>query len=314
MSYQPKAQQRHLSMLSTSFGESLMALFDDNDVIEIMLNPTGDVFVERLSNGKQLVDITVPTSQAENIIKLIATLKNQVVTDESPMVSSELPFKGARFQGWLPPVVSTPSFAIRKRANRIFTLDDYVAQGALTKTMRKQLKIAVSSRMNIVVSGGTGSGKTTFANALLHELHDSDDRVIVLEDLPELQTNMPDVVSMVTTPTVSMRDIVKGCLRMRPDRIVIGEVRDGAALELLKAWNTGHPGGLCTIHANSIDSTPFRFEDLILEAVLNVSPKLITEAIDLIVFITRDKAGSHKVEAIKALALTDGAYHFTDII
>ncbi|MDA7742533.1 ATPase, T2SS/T4P/T4SS family, partial [Francisellaceae bacterium] len=149
--------------------------------------------------------------------------------------------------------------------------------------------------------GGTGSGKTTFSNALLDILTGTDDRILVIEDLPELQVRVDDLVTMTTTSHVSMRDLVKGSLRMRPDRIIIGEVRDGAALDLLKAWNTGHPGGVCTIHANSVESVPYRLEDLIQEAVITVPRSLILQSVDLIVFISRDKAGKRKITDISEL-------------
>jgi len=300
-------------MLTTAFGEAVMSLFDDDQVIEIMLNPGGQLFIESLTHGKYLSSIQIPIDQGENIIKLVAVLNNQTIDEDTPMVSSKLPFHGARFQGWLPPVVSSPCFSIRKRAKRIFTLQDYQAQKALTAAQATLLSQLVKDKKNIVISGGTGSGKTTFANALLHELTGSQDRIIVIEDLPELQLDAEDVVTMVTTTMVSMPDLVKGSLRMRPDRIIIGEVRDGAALALLKSWNTGHPGGICTIHANTPESTPFRFEDLIQEVVSSVSKRLIAEAIDVIIYIERTKAGQHQINSIQRLNYGDDAYQLISL-
>lgn len=298
------ARNRYLEMLKTAFGSDIMGYMGQDDVIEIMLNPDGHLFVETLS-GKQTTDIEVPDDRSENIVKLVAAYKNDVADAKSPSVSTELPFHGARFQGWLPPVVSKPTFSIRKRAIHIFTLDDYVQSGSLTEERKQLLQHAVKSRKNIVIVGGTGTGKTTFANALLTELKDSSDRLLVLEDLPELQVEAPDCVTLATTPHVAMRDLVKGSLRMRPDRIIIGEVRDGAALELLKAWNTGHPGGICTIHANSADSTPSRLEDLIQEVVVTVPRNLILQAVDLIVYIERDRHGQRQVQDIAELVSYD---------
>ena len=305
--------ERHIAMLTTAFSPEVMALFDDDDIIEVMLNPDGQLFIESITQGKHVSDIQMPPSQSENIIKLVAALKNQTIDDEAPMVSSELPFHGARFQGWLPPVVASPCFAIRKRAKRIFTLQDYQAQKSLSSAQAKLLSQMVQDKQNIVIAGGTGSGKTTFANALLHELAGTDDRMIVIEDLPELQLDAQDVVTMVTTPSVSMRDLVKGSLRMRPDRIIIGEVRDGAALELLKSWNTGHPGGVCTIHANTAQSTPSRFEDLIQEVVLTASKRLIAEAIDVIIYIERTKAGQHHIKSIQRVNYVDESYQLVPV-
>ena len=293
-----KSTQRHFDMLSTAFGSTINKLIEQKDIIEIMLNPDGKLWTESLLKGKFFTGETMEETQAENIIKLVAASIHGIVNAENPELSCELPGSGARFQGWLPPVVSAPTFDIRKRAVQIFTFDDYLATKSITPKQIKTLKQAIADKKNILVAGGTGSGKTTFANALLHELTGSPDRVVILEDLPELQIAVEDYVTLRTSPTKTMRDLVKGVLRMRPDRIIIGEVRDGAALELLKAWNTGHPGGICTIHANSAQSTLTRLEDLIQEVVSIVPQRLIIEAIDVIVFMRRDKQGKHIVDTI----------------
>ena len=295
------AHTLYLKMLQTAFGPEVMTLLENEEVIEIMLNPDGQLIVEKLYKGKNPTGIFIPEDRSENIIKLVASFKNKIADEDSPEVSTEIPFGGARFQGWLPPVVAKPTFAIRKKATHIFTLEDYLEKKSLTSENLLLLRQAVKERRNIVIVGGTGSGKTTFANALVSELNGSADRILVLEDLPELQIKAEDVVFMCTTPKVSMRDLVKGSLRMRPDRIIIGEVRDGAALELLKAWNTGHPGGICTIHANSAEATPYRFEDLIQEVVTTVPRNLILQAIDLIVFIERNQDGRREIKQIQIL-------------
>lgn len=300
MSYET-ARHRYLEMLRTAFGEEVMQHMADDDVVEIMLNPDGQLWVERLSKGKHTTGRTLAKQRSENIIKLVASFKNDIADAENPVVSSELPFQGARFQGWLPPVVRQPTFSIRKRAVRIFSLNDYLLSGAITQTGLEVLQQAVLDRKNIIIAGGTGSGKTTFANALLSVLKNCDERVLVLEDLPELQVDVADLVTLTTTFTVTMRDLVKGALRMRPDRIIIGEVRDGAALELLKAWNTGHPGGICTVHANSAESTLYRLEDLIQEVVVTVPRNLILQAVDLIVYIDRLKDGRRVIRTISVL-------------
>jgi len=301
MTQQTVVKDRQLKMLETAFGKEVMDYLYDDTIIEIMLNPDGRLHYERIGEGKVATDIYIASEQSENILKLVAALKNQVANDEHPEVSAELPFQSARFQGWLTPVVAKACFSIRRRAVAVFTIDEYVAQGALTSQAATFLKNAIQTRKNIVIVGGTGSGKTTFANALLAELQNSQDRILVIEDLSELQVKVKDLVTMTTTSHVTMRDLVKGSLRMRPDRIIIGEVRDGSALDLLKAWNTGHPGGICTIHANSVESTPYRFEDLIQEAVVTVPRTLILQAIDLIVFIERDKSGKRKIKNLAEL-------------
>lgn len=305
-------KDRQLKMLETAFGPQIMSYLFDEKIIEIMLNPDGRLHYEKIGEGKVATDTIISQEQSENILKLVASFKNQVANEEHPEVSAELPFQSARFQGWLPPVVSQACFSIRRRAVAIFSLDQYVEQGALLESQKQYLKQSMLERKNIVIVGGTGSGKTTFANALLAELSGSDERVLVIEDLPELQVKVEDLVTMTTTLHISMKDLVKGSLRMRPDRIIIGEVRDGSALDLLKAWNTGHPGGVCTIHANSVESTPYRFEDLIQEAVVRVPRTLILQAIDIIVFIERDKSGKRKIKDIVELAgYENNQYIFT---
>lgn len=302
MNHKDLAEKRYLDMLETACGQDIMRLLQDDSVIEIMLNPDGHLFAEHLNIGKKSTGVHIPATQSENIIKLVASYKNQVIHENTPVIATDIPFLGARFQGWLPPVVKQPTFAIRKRATHIFTLDQYVENGALPKEMAKFLEEAVLDRKNILIAGGTASGKTTFANALLDVLRGSTDRMIILEDLPELQVACDDVVMLGTTDNITMRDLVKGTLRMRPDRIIMGEVRDGAALELLKSWNTGHPGGICTIHANSLESTPYRVEDLIREVVMSIPHNLILQAIDLIIFIERDKNGLRKIAEIGELS------------
>ncbi len=296
-----QTNDRYLQLLETAFGEEVMPWLKDDNVIEVMLNPDGRIWAEKFNQGKIFTGKMLLPERAETIIKLVASYKQMIVDATNPEIAVEIPFSSARFQGWLPPVVVQPTFAIRKRATKIYTLDDYVQQGSLDKTKKEKLIAAVQNRKNIIIVGGAGSGKTTFANALLHEIKNDSARILVLEDLPELQIHAEDTVHMCTTPSVNMRQLVKGSLRMRPDRIIIGEVRDSSALDMLKAWNTGHPGGICTLHANSIESTPRRLEDLIQEGVANVPRNLILEAIDFIVFIARRKTGKYRVESISKL-------------
>lgn len=293
-----EASNRHLQMLQTAFGKAVMELLQRDDVIEVMLNPDGHIWVDSLTYGKYDTEHVIAALRAHNIIKLVATYQDSSVDSEHPELACELPGSGERFQGWLPPIVEQPCFAIRKRALKILSLDEYRQGGGLSAEQHQRLIDAVNNHLNIIVAGGTSSGKTTFANALLNELKATNDRLLVLEDLPELQVSAPDTVKLRTSAEKSMRDLVRGVLRMRPDRIIIGEVRDGAALDMLKAWNTGHPGGICTIHANSAQSVTARLEDLIREVVATVPQRLIYQAIDLIVFMERNRDGQHCVQEI----------------
>jgi type IV secretion system protein VirB11 len=301
MNAETKFAERHLTMLMTALGDDIAKHMSEDDILEIMVNPDGKLWVESLTKGKYFTKIVLSAKQTANVIKLVAAYRHGVADDKHPEVSCELPQSGARFEGWLPPVVSEPAFTIRKKAVNIFTLEDYVSAKSLKEEQAAFLKEAVLNRRNILIAGGTASGKTTFANALLHELKSSPDRVIILEDLPELQVDMQDSVCLRTCETVPMRELVKGILRMRPDRIIIGEVRDGAALELLKAWNTGHPGGICTIHANSPQATLSRLEDLVQEVVSVLPTRLIRQAVDIIVFMRRDSEGHYLIDSVDCL-------------
>jgi type IV secretion system protein VirB11 len=198
-------------------------------------------------------------------------------------VSAELPETGERFEGLLPPVVAAPAFAIRKPAVAVFTLDDYSIAGVMRFGQADILRKAVADRKNILVAGGTSTGKTTLANALLAEIARTSDRVVLIEDTRELQCRAPNLVALRTKDGVaSLADLVRSSLRLRPDRIPIGEVRGAEALDLLKAWGTGHPGGIATIHAGTALGALRRLEQLVQEAVITVPRALIAETIDLI--------------------------------
>ena len=198
----------------------------------------------------------------------------------------------------LPPVALAPCFAIRKPAAKIFILADYVRAQIMVPIQAEALKHAVRERRNILVAGGTSSGKTTLANALLAEIADCDERVILIEDTRELQCAAVDCVALRTRPgVVSLADLVRSTLRLRPDRIIVGEVRGAEALDMLKAWNTGHPGGIATVHANSAHAALYRIEQLIQESVSVIPRRLIAEAIDLVVFIA-GRGSSRRIETI----------------
>ena len=249
----------------------------------------------------------MPAADSERIIRLVAHHVGVEVHFWSPRVSAELPETGERFEGLLPPVVVAPAFAIRKPAGAVFTLDDYVAAGIITRLQGAALRAAITGRENILVAGGTGTGKTTLTNALLAELAARDERVILIEDTRELQCAAPDTVALRTRPgVVAMADMVRSTLRLRPDRIIVGEVRGGEALDMLKAWNTGHPGGIATVHANSAASALYRLEQLIQEAVVTVPRRLIAEAIDIIVFI-EGRGTARRIGAIQAVEGLDAS-------
>lgn len=294
----PATLQRTQDMLKTALGTDILGALSDPDVVEIMVNPDGRLWLDRHTQGRVVSQQHLSASDVERVIRLVASHIGRDATALSPIVSAELPLGGERFEGCLPPVTPAPCFSIRKPAGRVIGLDNYVSSHCLTPHHAAALRKAVRERANILIVGGTGSGKTTLANALLAEIAQTGDRVILLEDTRELQCAAEDCVQLRTQPgLVSLSDLVRSTLRLRPDRIIIGEVRGGEALDMLKAWNTGHPGGIATLHANSALAGLFRLEQLIGEVSSCVPIELIASTIDLVVFIAR-RGGSRRVETL----------------
>ena len=295
--------RRQLQMLRTALGPDIANALDDPEVIEVLLNPDGSLWVDRLGAGRSATGITVNPATAERVIRLVAACIGIEVHARAPIVSAELLDRGERFEGVLPPIVRAPTFAIRKRAIGIITLDRYVSDQILTQSQADFLRYAVVSRLNILIAGGTSTGKTTLANALLQEVAKTQDRVIVLEDTVELQCVADDHVPLRTKPgVVSMTELVRSTLRLRPDRIVIGEVRGAEALDLVKAWGTGHPGGIATIHAGSALGALHRLEQLIQEVVVTIPRPLIAQTVDVVVFI----AGRGRTRRIEDIVRVTG--------
>lgn len=292
-----EANSRVFDMLTSSFGPTLQTLMRDKDVIEIMLNPDGHIWVDRLSSGRSYTGQDMSASDAERIIRIVSSKTGTVCNSDNPILSAELPGSGERFQGMLPPVVERPTITIRKKALMIYTLDDYVSQGIMTGKAADYLKEAVRNKLNILVVGGTGSGKTTLANAILAEIARYEDRIVIIEDTLELQCQVKDYVSLRTCDGADITSLLKATMRLRPDRIIVGEVRGGEALGLLKAWNTGHPGGLCTIHANGPREGLIRIEQLVQEVVSGVPRSMIASTVNVLVYIKRVGHG-RKVESI----------------
>jgi type IV secretion system protein VirB11 len=274
-------------MLRTALGPAIARLLEEPAVVEVMLNPDGRIWVDRLSEGLADTGETMQAADSERIVRLVAHHVGTEVHARSPRVSAEMPETGERFEGLLPPVVAAPAFAIRKPAVAVFSLDDYVATCIMSAEQAVTLRAAVVSRANILVAGGTSTGKTTLTNALLAEVAKGGDRVVIIEDTRELQCAAPNLVAMRTKDGVAtLSDLVRSSLRLRPDRIPIGEVRGSEALDLLKAWGTGHPGGIGTIHAGSAIGALRRLEQLIQEAVVTVPRALIGETIDLVAVLS----------------------------
>ncbi|WP_184717366.1 P-type conjugative transfer ATPase TrbB [Caulobacter sp.] len=311
---------RRAAMLRTAMGPDIAVALADPAVVEVMVNPDGVLRLDRLGEGRVDTGVSLAAAEVERIIRLVASHVRTEVHAGAPIVSADLPPRGEaligeRFEGVLPPVSPAPFFVIRKPATRIHTLDDYVEAGVMAPLQSQVLRQAIDEHLNILIAGATSAGKTTLANALLAEVAKSDERVILLQDTPELQCAAPDCVALRTRPgVVSLTDLVRSTLRLRPDRIVVGEVRGGEALDLLKAWNTGHPGGLSTVHANSARSALYRLEQLVQESVVTVPRRLIAEAVDLVVFI-RGRGTGRRVETLARVTGLDssGDYVVVDL-
>ena len=319
MSPVPLSDERRRAMLRTAMGPTIGSALADPLVVEIMVNPDGALRRDRLGAGRIETGVRYDSAQIERIIRLVASHARAEVHASAPIVSAELPphgeGAGERFEGVLPPVSLAPCFSIRKPAARIYTLADYVTENIMPAETARLLSLAVVERKNILIAGGTSSGKTTLANALLAEMAHLDERVILIEDTRELQCSVVDTVALRTRAgSVSMAHLVRSTLRLRPDRIIVGEVRGAEALDMLKAWNTGHPGGIATVHANSAVSALCRLESLIQEAVVTVPRQLVSDAIDMIVFIA-GRGLARRVETIAGVAGLDpdGGYAVLDV-
>jgi type IV secretion system protein VirB11 len=314
-SIQSEAISRGARMLRTAFGPAIVRFLEDPAVIEVMLNPDGRLWIDRLSSGLADTGELVSAADGERIVRLVAHHVSAEVHAASPRISAELPETGERFEGLLPPVVAGPTFAIRKPAVAVFTLDDYVAKGIMNSAQACALKDAVEARKNILVAGGTSSGKTTLTNALLAEVAKTSDRVVLIEDTRELQCKAPNLVALRTKDgVISLSDLVRSSLRLRPDRIPVGEVRGAEALDLVKAWNTGHPGGIGTIHAGTALGALRRLEQLIQEAVVTVPRPLIAETINVIAVLSGRGADRRLAELASVAGLgASGDYSLTTI-
>jgi type IV secretion system protein VirB11 len=305
-----EAQGRRRQMLRTAFGPTIAAALADPSVIEVMVNPDGKLWIERAAIGRRFTGERLGAAEAERIIRLVAAHVRREVTDKSPIVSAELPETGERFEGVMPPVAPAPCFAVRKPADVLYRLGDYVSARIMSGAQAKALALAVAERKNILVVGGTSSGKTTLVNALLAEVAALDERVVILEDTRELRCAAADCVALRTKPGVaSLADLVRSTLRLRPDRIIVGEVRGPEALDMLKAWNTGHPGGITTVHANSAHAGLYRLEQLVQEAVVTIPRNLIVEAIDIVVFLAGRGPGRRVETLLEVMSLdAEGEY------
>jgi len=309
------ALNRRIQMLRTAMGPVIAEALEDPDVVEIMLNPDRSLWVDRLSTGRAPLGLELSEADGERIIRLVAAHVGAEVHRGQPLLTAELPETGERFEGILPPAAPGPAFALRKRAVGVIPLDRYIADGMMSTAQADFLVRAVRGRLNILIAGGTSTGKTTLANALLAEIAATGDRVLVLEDTVELQCTANDHVPLRTRMgVVTMQELVRATMRLRPDRVVVGEVRGGEALDLIKVWGTGHPGGIATIHAGSAVGALLRLEQLILEVAVNPPRALIAEAVNVVIYIA-GRGRKRRIESIARVAGFDGTgYQLVDAL
>ncbi len=303
--------KRAIEKLRRDLGQLMVDALADPKTVELLLNADGSIWQECLGKPMKHIGYMSP-QRAEAVVKTVAGYHNKTVTRLSPLVEGELPLDGSRFAGQIQPVVQAPTFAIRKRAIAIFTLDEYVQRGIMSALQAAAIRDAVARHRNILVIGGTGSGKTTLVNAIINEmvLRDPTERVCIIEDTGEIQCSAKNCVQYHTTLEVTMTMLLKTILRMRPDRILVGEVRGAEALDLLDAWNTGHEGGAATLHANDEMSALTRLKSLITRnefAPDDIEP-LIGEAVHMIVHIARVPEGRRVQGIIEISGYSAGQY------
>jgi type IV secretion system protein VirB11 len=325
--------QRLETKLKRELGDQILALLNDDRTEDILLNPDGSLWAKRIGEGFTEIG-ELPAAQAASALSTIAAWRGTVLNHEHPILETELPIDGSRFEGIVSPVVRRPVFAIRLRPRRIFPLDEYEAVGILSAKndplnhLRRQdnflnevrglkhaeiIRATIRAKKNILVVGSTGSGKTTFVNACLNALASlaPRDRVISIEDTTELQCPVENYLDLRAVGNVSMLECLRACMRLKPTRIVVGEVRGAEAHTLLKAWNTGHPGGMATVHANDAVSGLIRLESLVAEATNAPQQTLIAEAVDLVIFIDEEpelRAGRKVRELLLVTGYANGQY------
>lgn len=316
ISIQQKVQLRREIFNSLRRLDVLQELIDDQSITEIMINGAKNIFIEQAGAIKRCDSVFESDDRLQDVIQTIVAQSNRIVNESSPIVDARLE-DGSRVNVVLPPIaLDGPILTIRKFPENPITMDGLIAFGALTEEVAKFLETLVKAKYNIFISGGTGSGKTTFLNAL-SQFIPQDERIITIEDSAELQIkSIENIVRLECRNAnvegknaISIRDLIKSSLRMRPDRIIVGEIRDAAAIDLLSAYNTGHDGSLSTGHANSVKDMLNRLEALVLQGVdmpVQAIRKQISSAIDIVIHLGRLRDKSRKVLEISEVLEVEG--------
>lgn len=283
-------QDRKKQFLIENLGK-IKELLDDPLITDIMYNQDGTLFIEKIGSGKiNLGKDFITPMKVKQIIELTASYNNENINRENPILESKLP-TGDRIEGILYDISdNNPVMIIRCKAKKIFTLEEFMEQEVITAKQKDYLINAVKNRKNILIVGGVGSGKTTFANALLAVLKDSDERLAILEDTQELQLNTSNCMKLRTTQKIDMTNLLRATMRSNIDRIVLGELRKGSeTLELLKAWNSGHEGGISTIHANSAAAGLMKLEQYTSEVSQRSQAACIVESVQLVINMVKQQ-------------------------
>jgi len=307
-------KQRLIAKIECELGDTITDALRDPQTIEVLLNPDSSIWQERLGKPMQNIGALDPV-RAESAMKTIASYCDSLLTRENPTISCELPIDGSRFQGMIPPVVRAPSFAIRKKAINVFTLDEYEQAKIITPEQKKRIQAAVKNHENILIAGSTGSGKTTLTNGIIVEMvrQNSDERILIMEDTAEIQCLARNALIMRSTAQTSLLALLQSTMRLRPDRILIGEVRGREAWTLIKAWNTGHPGGIATLHANNAKAGLLRLEQLSAEdpdapRQAEYLRGVIAESIDLVVYISKTARGRQVKQLLDVTGYANSEY------
>lgn len=298
---------RIISILKTSLGSKINEYFEDEDITEIMLNDDKTVWVDSLTKGMYNTGIVLENLESMKIINTIATYAEAKLDKEEATISAELPDTGFRFEAVIPPNVDNPIFSIRKKSILIYTLDDYVEMGSLTQEQKEKIEKAILNYKNILIVGGTGTGKTTFANACIGAIPKTD-RLVILEDTKEIRSLCPNKVSLKTSRSTSMEKLFYSTMRLRPDRIIVGEIRGATSLDLLTAWNSGHSGGFSTIHSDSTEGALEQLEQYNQRKSIDKQQQLIAKAVDIVVVLKRINGKRKIVEIKEVLGFKNGSY------
>ena len=304
-------QEPYTEMMARYLGPTVIQAFANDDVTEIYVNPhEGRVHFDTRSQGRIQSEVQIDADRREMFLNAVASSLDVTLGPDHPRIEAELPtfaFRGSRLQGFVRPVTPAPAFNIRKRPRAIYSLDTYVTERMLTASQRLELRRAIRERRNILIAGGTNSGKTTLANALLKEITDlfPRERIVILEDTVELQCAGIDHLALRSCPAASLEQLLKSALRTSPNRIVVGEVRGAEALQLLDAWATGHPGGVATVHASSATGALSRLDRLAQRANVPPQRELIAETVHLIVVIEGGSTGRRITDLVTVTGLDE---------